>query len=722
MSGTILGMALFPDEAVEPYTRLAARSLGAPVAAFFIRQGDNLILRCGTGLPDTLRNHRELPYFFDTTAPPRLLIDDVNASSMTRDSAALAELGWNAIAVLQFGLDSGANAMLCVADVQPRAWTQRESELLTEIAGITVTQIRREMRTRDEASRQRMIEEARRQSEERYRRLFEGSRDAIYMTTRDGQFVDANSSMLEMFGYTRDELLGLNTSNLYASAHDRTRFHKEIEKVGSIRQYEIKLKQKNGEVLDCLMAATLQRANDGSVVGYQGIIHDITARKLAEDQLTHSAFHDPLTDLPNRALYLDRLERLVRAAKRRVNYRFGVLFLDLDRFKIVNDTMGHMVGDELLKAVSRRLEGCLRSEDTVARMGGDEFAIILDSIRDAGDGTRVAERIIQSLEQPFMIEDREVRTGTSVGVALSYSGNDTADSLLRDADAAMYRAKTGGRGRYEVFDRTLHTEAVTQLQIEAELRRALQAREFALVYQPVIDIQDNQLAGFEAFLRWNHPTRGVIAPGEFIAVAEETGLILQIGWWVLQEACRQMHTWELEYPDQIGSLTVSVNLSAKQFYQPDLIPHVDQILLEGGASPARVKLEVSESVIMQNAESSVKVLQQLRQRGILLSIDDFGTGYSSLSYLQQFPISTLKIDRTFVHALTQDGNPGLVNAILALGRSMSVDALAEGVETLDQVDRLRALGARYAQGYHFSAPVNAQKAGGFIASGRIETS
>jgi len=389
----------------------------------------------------------------------------------------------------------------------------------------------------------------------------------------------------------------------------------------------------------------------------------------------------------------------------------------------VNDTLGHHVGDELLKAVARRLEGALRSEDTVARLGGDEFAIILDAIRDAGDATRVVERILHEIEQPFTIAGREVHAGASIGVALNYaSGKDTAESMLRDADAAMYRAKTGGRGRYEVFDRQLHSEAATQLQIEAELRRALQGREFALVYQPVMDIQEGRLAGFEAFLRWNHPTRGMVSPGEFIAIAEETGLILQIGWWVLQEACRQMHAWEMAYPEQIGDMTVSVNLSGRQFYQADLIPHVDQILLEGGAAPARVKLEVSESVIMQNAESSVKVLQQLRERGILLSIDDFGTGYSSLSYLQQFPISTLKIDRVFVHALAGNGNPGLVNSILALGRSMGVDALAEGVETRDQVDQLRALGARYAQGYHFCAPVPAARAAAFIASGNVTSS
>ena len=724
MPGSGLGLAAFPDEAVEPYTRLAARALAAPVAVIFLHQNDKLRVRCGTGLPEMLRDQREVPFFFSATEsiPPRISIDDTRVSSLTRDSAILQQLSWNALAVLQFSLENGASAMLCVADVQPRAWSQRETELLTEIAGLIVLQVRREMRAASESARQRIVEEARRQSEEKYRRLFEGSRDAIYMTTRDGRFIDANPSMLEMFGYSREELLSTNSSLLYVSPQDRARLQKELEKVGSVRQHELKLKRRDGSVLDCLKTAAVQRADDGSIIGYQGIIHDITERKRTEEQHAHNAFHDSLTGLPNRSLFMDRLERLVRAARRRNNYRFGVLFLDLDRFKIVNDTLGHMVGDQLLSAVARRLEGALRAEDTVARIGGDEFAIILDSIRDAGDGTRVAERIVQELSLPFTIDGHEVHTATSIGVALSYSGSETADSLLRDADAAMYRAKSSGRGRYEVFDPRQHTEAVTQLQMEADLRRALQAREFFLVYQPVIDIQLRRLAGFEAFLRWRHPSRGLVPPNEFIPVAEETGLIHQIGWWVLEEACHQMHAWEMTHAEQLADLTVSVNLSGKQFYQPDLIPHVDQILAEGAVSPARIKLEVSESVIMQNAEASTKILTQLRQRGILLSIDDFGTGYSSLSYLQQFPITTLKIDRAFVHAVTETGRAsGLVNSILALGRSMGVDALAEGVESGEQVDRLRTLGARFAQGFFFSPPVDAETATTFIVAGAIES-
>jgi diguanylate cyclase (GGDEF)-like protein/PAS domain S-box-containing protein len=717
----VLGTAQFPDKVVEPFTRLAAHAMGAPICVLFAHEGDKLLVRTGTNIPQWLEQKREIAHFFEdpTSVSMRLMIDDVQSHELTRDSVSLRELGWRSVAVLQFGVDSGSSAVLCVADTELRKWSTRDRDVLTDITGLIVMQVRREMRAREEMARQRTIEEARRQIEERFRRMFENSRDAIYMTSRDGRFTDANPSMFEMFGYKREELLQMNADDLYADPQERTLYQQEIDKLGFVRQHEIRLKCKDGTVLNCLKTATVQRASDGSIVGYQSIVHDISERKRAEEELAYTAFHDTLTGVPNRALFMDRLERVVRAARRRPGYRFGVLFLDLDRFKIVNDTLGHMVGDQLLVAVARRLEGALRVEDTVARFGGDEFAIILDSIRDAGDSTRVAERIIQDISVPFIIEGKEVNTGTSVGVALSYSGDEGAEGLLRDADAAMYRAKASGRGRYEVFDPAMHTEAVTQLQIEADLRRAVQARQFALVYQPIIDMDEGRLAGFEAFLRWQHPSRGVVAPGEFISVAEQTGLILPIGWWAFEEACRQIHAWELEYPNNIGSLTVSVNLSMRQFYQPDLVATVEQILGETGSSPARIALEITEMVIMKNAETAAKILKQLSELGVLINIDDFGTGFSSFSYLHDFPVTTMKIDRKFVSALNVPNDRRLVNSILAVCRSMGVDALAEGVETKDQMDGLRALGTRYAQGYYFSYPVDPEQAAKFIQAGTV---
>jgi diguanylate cyclase (GGDEF)-like protein/PAS domain S-box-containing protein len=707
----------FPDEAVEPYTRVATAAFNAPMAAVFLRTRDQLNLRVSYGIEGERGTFAH--FFSDLQAvPPKVLISDVHNDPQVGNTETLDRLGWKAIACIQFGLDNGATGMFCVADSQPREWSERDDALLVEFAGLLVTQVRREVRTRSDSARQLLIEQARRQSEERYRRLFESSRDAIYMTTQDGQFADANAAMLELFGYSRVELVQRNKRDVFASPTDFIRFQEEIESVGSIRQHEVAFKRKDGSIIDCLMSASVQRGDDGTIIGYQGIIIDITERKQIEQQLAHSAFHDSLTGLPNRVLYMDRLEQLVRHAKRRPDEHFGVLFLDLDRFKIVNDTLGHACGDELLIAVARRLETCVRTEDTVARFGGDEFAILLDSVRDSSDATRVAERILHEISLPFRIADQDVETQCSVGIAINYTGNEAAETLLRDADRAMYRAKTGGRGRYEVFDPQQHRAAVQQLQIESELRSALQHREFVLVYQPVIDLQQSSLAGFEAFLRWQHPTRGLIAPGEFIAVAEETGLIMQIGWWVLQEACRQMRKWEGEFPDQIGETTISVNLSGRQFYQADLTQHLDEILHEAGATPARLRLEVSERDIMANAEASIQVLSDLRARGINLSIDDFGTGYSSLSYLQRFPITALKIDRSCVRGL-QSGGTGLVNSIVALGRSLGVSALAEGVETAEEADILRTLGARYAQGYFFSEPVDADRASRFVESGWI---
>ena len=708
----------FPDDAVEPYTRVATAAFNAPMAAVFLRTRDQLNLRVSHGMEEDVRGNFA-HFFADLQAvPPKVLISDVHNDSQIGNTETLDRLGWKAVACIQFGLDNGATGMFCVADSQTREWSKRDEDLLIEFAGLLVTQVRREVRTRADAARQLLIEQARRQSEERYRRLFESSRDAIYMTTQDGQFADANAAMLELFGYSRVELVQRNKRDVFAAPTDFVRFQQEIESVGSIRQHEVAFKRKDGSIIDCLMSASVQRGDDGAIIGYQGIIIDITERKQVEQRLAHSAFHDSLTGLPNRVLYMDRLEQLVRHAKRRPDEHFGVLFLDLDRFKIVNDTLGHACGDELLIAVARRLETCVRAEDTVARFGGDEFAILLDSVRDSSEATRVAERILHEISRPFHIGGHDVQTQCSVGIAINYTGNEAAESMLRDADRAMYRAKTGGRARYEVFDPQQHRAAVQQLQIESELRRALQQREFMLVYQPVIDLQQSRLAGFEAFLRWQHPTRGQIPPGEFIAVAEETGLIMQIGWWVLQEACRQIRKWEGEFPEQIRETTISVNLSGRQFYQTDLTQHLDEILHEAGATPARLRLEVSERDIMANAEASIEVLGDLRARGINLSIDDFGTGYSSLSYLQRFPITTLKIDRSFVQGL-QTGGTGLVNSIIALGRSLGVSALAEGVETADEADILRTLGARYAQGYFFSEPVDADRASHFIESGWI---
>lgn len=446
----------------------------------------------------------------------------------------------------------------------------------------------------------------------------------------------------------------------------------------------------------------------------------VIERKRAEDRLIHSAFHDSLTNLPNRALFLERLEFAMNRARRHPDYRFAVLFLDLDRFKVVNDSLGHVVGDRLIAETSRRLTGCLRrndmvariadadlpsrSPDIIARMGGDEFSILLDDIRDASDPIRVAERIQQELAAPFTLEGREVFITASIGIALSATGYNVVHDILRDADIAMYRAKALGGGRCEVFDQAMHAQAMVRLQLEAELRHALERQEFRLHFQPIVSLHNGRISGFEALVRWEHPKRGLIAPSEFIPLAEETGLILSIGKWVLREACRQARQWQVQFP-QHPPLTMSVNLSARQLAQPDLIDYLDRVLRETGLAPNSLKLELTESVAMENAERTQRLLSELKRLGIQVSIDDFGTGYSSLSYLRRLPIDTLKIDRSFVrHIDADEESREIVRTIMMLAHNLNMDVIAEGAETSEEISHLKKLNCEYAQGYFFFKP------------------
>ena len=437
-----------------------------------------------------------------------------------------------------------------------------------------------------------------------------------------------------------------------------------------------------------------------------------TGRELQEsrEHFRHAAFHDSLTGLPNRALFAEHVGRAVGRARRHGDYLFAVLFLDLDRFKHINDSLGHTYGDKLLAATARRLESCLRQGDTVARFGGDEFAVLLDGIRGAGDAVRVAEKIQEELSAAFNFGRNEAFTTASIGIALSATGYENPDDILRDADTAMYRAKDGGKARYALFDTTMHSRAVARLRLENDLRRAIEREEFRVAYQPIIDLETGRLVGFEALARWKHPERGIISPAEFIPLAEETGLIVQVGLQVLEESCRQMREWQLASPSDAG-LTVSVNLSAKQLAQPDLVEQIKQVLHRTGLDPRRLKLEITESVVMENADKATHLLNRLRELGVRLSIDDFGTGYSSLSYLHQLPVDTLKIDRSFVARMGEkDENLEIVRTIITLAGNVGMSVIAEGVETERQKAQLKRLGCQFAQGYLFSPPVDAEAA------------
>jgi diguanylate cyclase (GGDEF)-like protein len=407
----------------------------------------------------------------------------------------------------------------------------------------------------------------------------------------------------------------------------------------------------------------------------QELQREIAERKKAQEQLLHLALHDTLTGLPNRVLFVERLKQALDRFKQQPEYKFAVLFLDCDRFKVVNDSLGHVVGDQLLIAVARRLASCLRPSDTLARLGGDEYTILLENIKESSDATRIAEQLQQQLTIPFQLNEHEVFINASIGIVADPTDYDQPEHLLRDADTAMYRAKELGKARYQVFDERMHHRALASLQMETDLRRALERQEFVVNYQPIVSLTSGRIYGFEALVRWYHAERGFISPVEFIPIAEETGLIVSIGEWVLREACHQMRMWQHQLPRH-PPLTISVNLSAKQFWQPNLIEQIDTILQETELDSRSLKLEITESVIIDNDESVTAILQQLRDRQIQLSIDDFGTGYSSLSYLQRFPVDTLKIDRSFVSKIGETGeNLEIVRAIVTLAHNLAMNRL-----------------------------------------------
>lgn len=433
-------------------------------------------------------------------------------------------------------------------------------------------------------------------------------------------------------------------------------------------------------------------------------------RHRAEEQLRHHAYHDGLTGLPNRTLFMDRLEHCIRHCERHSGTRCAVLYLDLDRFKTINDSLGHGFGDRLLLEVGNRIRDCMRPEDTIARMGGDEFTVLLEELEDPADALRVADRLHQALLAPIHVEDREIFVAASIGIALNGQDARGAMDLLRDADTAMYRAKSKGTGHTVLFDERMHLHAVRQLNMETELRQALERDELRLHYQPIMAARTGCLLGFEALVRWEHPQRGLVPPGEFIPVAEETGLIDQIGHWVLKEACRQLRLWQQSHP-QTDGLYMSVNLSARQFLRLDLLDRIDGILADTGLEPTCLVLEITESVLVDNRESTRKTLHDLKARGLHLYIDDFGTGYSSLNYLHNFPFDALKIDRSFVSRLgTEGGEVEMVSTIIAIAGNFNMGVIAEGVETGAQLDRLTALGCERVQGYYFAPALPAAEA------------
>ncbi len=547
---------------------------------------------------------------------------------------------------------------------------------------------------------------------------FESTADGIVVMSLDRQIVTCNKKFVEMWGVPDDILEAKNGEklvDLVAEQIENTEdFRRQLDDVYRDPDAVAKeiLKLKDGRIFE---RYSQPQYLEGVPVGRVACFRDITERNLAEEKLRYYALHDTLTDLPNRVQFMDHLRQAVERATGNSFARFAVLFLDLDRFKVINDSLGHAVGDKLLIAISERLRACVRPGDVVSRLGGDEFTILLNRSGDIAEVIGVAERLQAKISEPFKIDNYEVFTTASIGIIVSGDVARRAEDFLRDADAAMYRAKEAGKARYEIFDREMHVRNMNLLQVETDLRHAVEREEFEVLYQPIVELATGKVKEFEALIRWRHPVHGLVGPDEFVHVAEETGLIIAIGKWILDESCRQVAEWQQKFGQPFA---VSVNLSAKQLMHPNLTSQVKEVLLETGLDPSQLKLEVTESTVMEHSEKSLKVLSDLDELGVALSTDDFGTGYSSLSYLQRFPFERLKIDRSFVKIMDEDEKSGaIVKTILMLGENLDIEVVAEGIETASQLEKLRELGCNTGQGYLFSRPIDREAAEDFLASG-----
>ncbi|HET7294576.1 MAG TPA: EAL domain-containing protein [Vicinamibacteria bacterium] len=563
----------------------------------------------------------------------------------------------------------------------------------------------------------RRSEDALRESEEKFRTLAETAPAAIFIY-QGQRFLYANEATSAITGYPRDEFLTL--SSLWEIVHPedkddvKRRGMEGHEGEGAPIRYEVRIVRKDGEErwLD-YSAATVEYGGRPAVMG---TAFDITERKRAEEQISSLAYHDTLTGLPNRLLFSDRLEQAILQAQRRT-WRLGVLFLDLDRFKVINDSLGHGVGDRLLQALARRIASTLRSEDTVARLGGDEFTLLLPNIGRVDDVTLVAEKLLDSVRRPVRIDGSELFVTASIGISLFPDDGDDPDTLVKNADTAMYRAKELGRDNYQLYAAAMNATALERLALETSFRKALTRDELVLYYQPILDLATGEAVGVEALLRWNRPDVGLVSPLDFIPMAEATGLILPVGSWLLNSACSQVRRWhETLRPD----LRLAVNLSARQFQQPDVAGLVQRALRAAEFPAECLDLEITESWAMQNADAAILTMRELKSLGVSLSIDDFGIGYSSLSYLKRFPIDKLKIDRSFVHDIPGDpDDAAIVAAVLALARSLKLKVVAEGVETEEQREFLAVRGCDQAQGYLFGPPLPAEDCERLLRSPRV---
>ncbi len=656
---------------------------------------------------------------YDLCVIDHSLIENVQPTESLRLEQLLSQRTALVVVTSSDSVDPGCDPICGLGDSSrlSTVWLQREqlSETLLEQVIRQAMERRQLLDSLDEAKQENqrlaLAFEQMQMHEQRYELAFQASNDGIWDWNLSSGSLYFSAQWKAMLGYS-DEIGSqpeawfdrIHPEDLYWVKRD---LNAHLAGVSDRFESEHRMLHQDGQYRWVLSRAQASRNRLGEAVRLVGIQTDISGLRHIEAKIVRNAHYDPLTGLPNRVLLMERLHHAGELTIRRSDYVFAVLFIDLDRFKMINDSLGHAVGDQLLCEISARLADCLRPHDTVARLGGDEFVILLEDVKSQDNVMLVAERIMQSLSAPFNLESREIFTSASIGITFSSRGFNRPEELLRDADLAMYGAKTKGRGRYAVFHPKMHSSAVALLEMENDLRRAVERDELQLYYQPIISLRSNRLMGFEALIRWQHPQQGLISPAQFVPIAEETGLIVPIGRWVLRQACLQMRQWQQQFPDW-SRLTVNVNLSSKQF-SPHLAEQVEQILTETGLEPNYLKLEITESVLMSHAESAIVTLGQLKQLGIQLAIDDFGTGFSSLSYLHRLPIDTLKVDRSFIQRVDSDGEQlAIVRTIVSLAWNLGMDVVAEGVETLKQLAQIRSLRCEYGQGYLFSKPLNVE--------------
>jgi diguanylate cyclase (GGDEF)-like protein/PAS domain S-box-containing protein len=602
---------------------------------------------------------------------------------------------------------SGVIGVFVVQDYENSdTYTERDLDLLTSVADQIALAIERKR-----------SEEALRLSKERFELVTRATSDAIWDWDLATNNVWWNEGFQKLFGYSADEIgtdLTSWTDRIHPDDAERVvhDIHRLIESGKNNWSDEYRFRRNDGSYSSVIDRGYVVYEN-GNPVRMLGSMMDVTERKSLEDQLTHQALHDPLTKIANRALFQNRVDHAL-AKLGRSGGTHAVLFLDLDNFKSINDSMGHAAGDKLLISVAERLQDCLRSTDTAARLGGDEFAVLLDTVDLSEEPGMIAERIQEVFKQPFMLEGKEVYVGTSIGLASSTTDAMTSEALLRNADLAMYLAKNAGKGQFVVFEPQMHEALMKRIELEEDLRRGIDRFEFTLHYQPIFDLPSGDLLGMEALVRWNHPRLGLLPPMTFIPIAEETDLIIPLGKWILNEACRQVQEWR-SASDADLDISVTVNISIRQFHQPELVEIVSAALADSGLPPHSLILEITESFMMRDTEATILKLTELKGLGIRLAIDDFGTGYSSLSYLQRFPIDILKIDKSFIDKLGPgSGENAVARAIIMMGDSLKLKTIAEGIEHPEQIQALRQLGCEAGQGFHFAKPLTKEDMDRFL--------